>query len=388
MRHRAILVVILLVTGLIASAGARRSSVLTPTDPDGLVVHEWGTFTSVSGEDGAPVEWVPPIGPQELPCFVERLPFSGKGWLQATVRMETPVLYFYSPVDRDVDVTVKFKRGLITEWYPPADVTPRLQPLALRSPSLEGAISWKQIKVRPRGSEKFLTGSKANHYYAARETDAAPVEVRGERERFLFYRGIANFAPPLTARLAKDGRVVVTPAANQSVADVMLFDNRDGVVVHRSAQPNSNELTIDAPSQASSREAASAALEATLIKHGLYPREAAAMVATWRDSWFEDGLRLFYVVPRSAVDDVLPLDVTPEPTSVARVFVGRIELLTPRVLDAVRTAIRNRNREPIVKYGRVLQPIVARLGVTDSPEWKKDLEFAYSTVSPPPGGCR
>lgn len=388
MRHRTILVVILLVAGLVVSAGALRSSVLTPTDPDGLVVHEWGTFTSVSGEDGTPVEWLPPIGPQELPCFVERLPFSGKGWLPATVRMETPVLYFYSPADRDVDVTVKFKRGLITEWYPPADVTPKLLPLALRSPSLEGAITWKQIKVRPRSAEKPLTGSKANHYYAARETDAAILDVRGEREKFLFYRGIANFAPPMTARLTKDGRVVVTPAANQAVADVVLFDNRDGAVTHTSAQPNSKELTIDVGAQASSREAVSATLEALLIKHGLYPREAAAMVATWRDSWFEDGLRLFYVVPRSAVDDILPLDVAPVPTNVARVFVGRIELLTPRILDTVRTAMRDRNREPIVKYGRFLQPIVARVGGTDSPEWKKDLEFAYSVASPPPGGCR
>ena len=30
------------------------------------------------------------------------------------------------------------------------------------------------------------------------------------------------------------------------------------------------------------------------------------MVATWRDSWFEEGMRVFYLTPRSVVDSVLP----------------------------------------------------------------------------------
>src|SRR5438132_371630 len=62
------------------------------------------------------------------------------------------------------------------------------------------------------------------------------------------------------------------------------------------------------------------------LSYGLYPKEAAAMVDTWRDSWFEPGSRLFYVAPRQAVDAILPLNVTPAPGSVVRVFVGRIEL--------------------------------------------------------------
>ena len=37
------------------------------------------------------------------------------------------------------------------------------------------------------------------------------------------------------------------------------------------------------------------------------------MVETWRDSWFEDGARLFYLLPRSAVDVVLPLQIDPRP---------------------------------------------------------------------------
>ena len=101
---------------------------------------------------------------------------------------------------------------------------------------------------------------------------------------------------------------------------------------------------------------------------------------------------MFYIVPRAAIDDVLPLDVSPAPASVARVFVGRIELITPAMVEEVGAALRNRDRAPILKYGRFLRPIVARLnGITappDSAEWNGQMQFAFSTVAPSAGGCR
>ena len=36
-----------------------------------VVVHEWGTFTTVAGEDGRAVNWLPLGGPVDLPCFVQ-----------------------------------------------------------------------------------------------------------------------------------------------------------------------------------------------------------------------------------------------------------------------------------------------------------------------------
>ena len=71
----------------------------------GLVVHEWGTFTSIAGKDGIALEWRPLNGPPDLPKFVHTIQKEGeglrqgrvlsKGELTASVRMETPVLYFY-----------------------------------------------------------------------------------------------------------------------------------------------------------------------------------------------------------------------------------------------------------------------------------------------------
>src|SRR5213075_1743224 len=48
-------------------------------------------------------------------------------------------------------------------------------------------------------------GASGNHYFAARETDAAFLRVKSpanagpaiEQEKFLFYRGVANFKTPL-----------------------------------------------------------------------------------------------------------------------------------------------------------------------------------------------
>ena len=134
------------------------------TSPD-LVAHEWGTFTSVAGPDGRAVEWTPFSGPSDLPCFVTILnPTSikvgPKGYLpqlKATVRMETPVIYFYSNRAQTVDARVRFPHGLITEWYPQAAVPPvRATPLA----QMTGGITWNDVKISPLARGTFPRGSR------------------------------------------------------------------------------------------------------------------------------------------------------------------------------------------------------------------------------------
>ena len=67
-----------------------------------------------------------------------------------------------------------------------------------------------------------------------------------------------------------------------------------------------------------------------LVKAGLYPREATAMVHTWNDSWFqEEGVRVLYVLPRAWTDEILPLKLAPRPRELVRVMVGRAEVITP-----------------------------------------------------------
>lgn len=73
-------------------------------------------------------------------------------------------------------------------------------------------------------------------------------------------------------------------------------------------------------------------METALISEGLFPDEAKAMVNTWKDSWFtEEGVRVFYILPRPWTDDILPLTLSPQPEELTRVMVGRAEIITPEV---------------------------------------------------------
>ena len=85
------------------------------------------------------------------------------------------------------------------------------------------------------------------------------------------------------------------------------------------------------------------------------------MVETWRDSWFEEGSRLIYILPSRAVDQSLPLEIAPAPSAIARVFVGRIELITPETKRSVEEAIAKGDWVTIDRYGRFLSPILNRI---------------------------
>jgi hypothetical protein len=144
-------------------------------------VHEWGTFTSVSGVDGRTLDWLPLTGSTDVPSFVEHFgEVNFKGGLRGTVRMETPVLYFYCPQEANVSVYVSFRKGLITEWYPHANsVNPGLsdKDRTLETMKSSGAISWNSVFVDPHAAADFPSDGSQNHYYAARQTSSAPIAL-------------------------------------------------------------------------------------------------------------------------------------------------------------------------------------------------------------------
>jgi hypothetical protein len=339
---------------------------------DGLVVHEWGTFTSVAAGDGTPAAWNTLGCESELPGFVNDHGFRGlKAALSGTVRMETPVIYFYSQRDVDASVKVSFPNGLITEWYPKADYHVYAQNRELPanlsgfSPDLKGqtgVIEWKSVKVQPGGAPAFPVEAAPSRYYAARATDSAPLQAGDQHEKFLFYRGVGRIPVPLSARLAEDGRVMASNSGAAAVPDVMLFENRGGAVGYRNVGHVESDVTIDRPALDESSSQLKTELQAALIAQGLYPKEAAAMIDTWRDSWFEEGSRLIYILPESAVNAMLPFEIDPAPAHIARVFVGRVELITPETKRIVLEAMVKRDAHTLSLYRRFLDPIGASIG--------------------------
>jgi hypothetical protein len=382
MLRRAIPIIVLVVAVVTTAAvGAA-----TQSQAQQVVVHEWGTFTTIAGEDGQAINWVPLGGPTDLPCFVEHyknrlfkvilspdeeapVPIdyaAARSSLVGKVRMETPVLYFYSPSEATVSVRVRFPQGLMTEWYPAATATqPNVLPRVLENPNVMGGLDWPSVRITPGRTPNFPTGNGPSHYYAARATDAAPISVNGRDEKFLFYRGVAGFSAPISAVLNGDGSVQVTNLGTVPLASVILFENRAGIIRYRSAETlKKTSSTITRPAEPTDVATLRAELVRVLVRAGLYEKEAQAMVDTWRDSWFEEGTRVFYVVPRQTVDAILPLTIMPAPKEVARAFIGRMEIVTPESLRLVQDAIARNDTAALERNGRFLGPIADRLAAS------------------------
>jgi len=399
------------------------------TDSSDLTAHEWGTFTSISGPDGRPMDWLTLSGSTNLPSFVEHFrDVKFKGGLRGIVRMETPVLYFYSPQETNVSVDVSFSRGLITEWYPHADsVNPTLttRDFSLYNLKSPGSISWHSIHVDPHAATDFPSDNSDNPYYAARQTSSSPLELPTangpQHEKFLFYRGVAAFPPPLSATISSDGTVFLQndlrtdsaprgselqprqsvsantglqPPRNplpifpgpsgettsKEIPNVIFFERRGTRIGYRILGPLRDQASLSTPSLDGSLDSLSSTLEGFLISQGLFPDEAHAMLETWKSSWFEEGSRLIYIVPRPFVDSVLPLHINPAPANIVRVFVGRLELITPTTQQVVESAFLTGDRSTLAKYSRFLDPILCFMLQQSADESRQNrlLQYLYA----------
>jgi len=310
--------------------------------------------------------------------------------------METPVIYFYSPQETTVSVKVKFSRGVITEWYPSAshiepDPQNFLEPKALFERNINGSIAWNSVTVSPDLAASFPHDNRGKQYYAARETSAAPLVVKTEtgnqQEKFLFYRGVSVFPPPISATVSPEGALHVTNLASDEVPSVILFERRGDKVGYRLGGALPEEMSLDPPDLTSTFESLSRDLEDILTSQGLYPDEARAMIATWHDSWFEEGSRLFYIVPTAFVNTILPLTIHPAPSQTVRVFVGRLELVTPATTQALEKILATHDADALHKYNRFLEPILEQMKAANpakSQQIERDLELTYSSPQPQP----
>jgi len=359
----------------------RSETVEANLSPNDLVVHEWGTFTSIAGRNGVAIDWRPLNGASDLPKFVYtsagkngfrgNFRDPGKGML-ARVRMETPVIYFYTEREMDVDVKVNFPNGKVTEWYPQAGVV-NTQYSPTQRGRFESGINWGTIRLLPNEKPNFLREVAFSHYYPARETNAVTLRVcntdntKIEKEKFLFYRGIGNFELPLTVKI--DGKnLILANQKSDEIKNLIVFENRGGRIGFRFVESLSSETIVARPETSQTLAKVLIELEKALIAQGLYAKEAKAMIETWKDSWFEEGLRVFYVLPSVMADEILPLTVAPKPKETVRVFVGRAEIITPEMeqdvkrevglLRSTSAKVREQAQSNLKKHGRFYEPIL------------------------------
>jgi len=163
---------------------------------------------------------------------------------------------------------------------------------------------------------------------------------------------------PVTALPQNNRRILVSNRTQSAIPQAILFERRGTRFGYRILGSVQHSSVVDAPDLDADLASLAHDLEQILIANGLYPDEARAMLQTWNDSWFEEGTRLLYIVPRPFVDRVLPLTIAPAPANTTRVFVGRLEVVTPATENAVETAFSSGDRSTLVKYGRFLAPIL------------------------------
>lgn len=371
------------------------STAVIPSSPQlaasGLVVHEWGTFTSFSGSDGARLEFRPLVD-DELPGFVHNRVRQGGGLdllaskvdISALERMETPVTYFYVDRPLDVEVKVAFPQGLLTEFYPPVQTMLPAFQRGKRPAIADSLLDWGRVRLLPPAVFERLPLALPevvgdNHYAFARETDSAIVEVvdqylQKHYEKFLFYRGLGDFSLPLAFSASASGRYLVENDGPEAVEHLFLM-HIDGSMVRFQHAPEvaaGGSLGMELPERESTIEQLGEEMVHALTETGLYEKEARAMVKTWHSSWFgEPGTRLLYLVPERITDELLPLDVQPQPDELVRVLVGRMEILAPAEAERLLKLVRESGdclaieaeplRSELTRLGRFAEPALRYL---------------------------
>ena len=354
----------------------------------GLVVHEWGTFLAMNGSNGVTLDGMY-HEEHALPAFVHARSRNELRMPTSNLKGETPVVYFYADRPLRVRVEVGFPGGLWTQWYPQADfLGPSLVQVGSPLHARNGRIGWSVDVVPPAFADPRLQAAPSDSLWSyTRDVDAAYVVSADsahpgspkEWERFIFYRGLGEAKLPLAVRATNQGRLACDSASVNALTDVYVVrveDNR-GTFRYLPSVRCGDQIAHAIPAmnraQPVDRFATEIAddLAARLASHGLYVKEARAMVNTWRTSYFTtDGIRVLFVLPQSWTDRFIPMTIDPPPDELVRVMVGRIELLTPERERAAERAISNlTSSDPEVRarafaalrdQGRYVEPIVRR----------------------------
>jgi hypothetical protein len=348
-----------------------------------LIVHEWGTITTRHAADGtpegrlnriAPSEVLPPFVHQYEPAATQAAPRAPlikspvtPGRPDVTMRLETPVMYFHLPTGSSApppfDVSVRFRGGILNEFYPNADATNQVDVDRVTAKMQAGMIkSWdgQVLNNYVVGSLRWravaLTGSAplpqtTSHVWLAprRVRSTWLATAAGEGEQYLFYRGVAHLEALLQTELGPSELRLRAPANLQwltapttTIGALWLVDVRpNGGVAFREIEPiviakdgagrELRRVPLFTPRDYSSDAVANlrASMKKTLKARGLFDDEADAMLNTWDESYFRSpGLRVFYVVPPEWIAYHLPVTIS-TPTELTRVLIGRIDLALP-----------------------------------------------------------
>ena len=372
-----------------AVSGGGRPAAVPVADPAvtaDLVVHEWGTFTSVGSSTGALMEGLH-HEEEPLPAFVHGRGAAAGGPVMpggmksmetqpasVTQKLETPVLYFYGAAPAGVRVRVDFPAGVVSEWFPDAATFgPALGTVTVPA---AGFMEWRGQLAPAATAADFPAVAPDDIWAPARHVGSVPLAVGAEKEQFIFYRGLGAFELPMNITIDAADRITLeNRSSDASPAVFLLRVHPGGGAIINLGPLTGGGVIPNVPCPIGGKEhdldvyvaEAQTQIAAALEQTGLYADEAQAMVNTWTKSYFKsEGLRILYVVPRAWTDELLPMAIEPPPSAMVRTLVGRVELLTPtdeRALLAQVTDATTRALPPtdvINGLGRLAEPKLRR----------------------------
>jgi hypothetical protein len=283
----------------------------------------------------------------------------------------------------------------LTEFYPPVRQFGPDYKKDVPEPLSKSWLRWGKVRLIPEdlvynkdGVDPYIpqiSKGENEHYAYARETDSAHIQVTDPllrttyREKFLFYRGLGNFELPVTIKSTGTDRFTLTnTGAAIHYAFVVQVDGKQLRFARYDNIAGGMEMIL--PKETATLEALSDEVAKALVSDGLYRREAYAMVKTWKSSWFgEQGTRVFYSLPQSNTDALLPLHLTPAPKELVRVMIGRLETLTPEQEQKIEglvshlgdadPAVRDQTSAQIKAMGRFAEPALTHVAkIAGDPE--------------------
>ncbi len=375
---------------------------------DNYVAHEWGTFTSLVGSDGIRQ---PGMYHEDeiLPNFVHRygedlklefpssttvalnevsklnLPFDPNrcsrrnkaceeliGNQLITQKMETPVLYFYSTKELGVKVDIAFPGGVIAESYPKAVANYPEPSIGVK---LINGFSHYDISILSPNTleDNLLKVEKDNIYSHARIVKSNLIKSNNEVEKFIFYRGLGDFTTQLKIQSLDDSLIIKNTGKNIPNAFLINFDGENGEIkelghfatneIKNISNNEINKLRFSKITKEKYIQKSRNLIKLALISSGLYEDEAVALLNTWEQSYLKNaGLRVLYILNREEVESILPMNLTPAPRELKRVFVGRVDILTQKEETVLlNRVLEERNKFNPESLGRLAHPIANRL---------------------------
>lgn len=257
------------------------------------------------------------------------------------------VLQFQATAPLAIEAALQTPQGLLTQWWPNAStVAPRLNNRAVASLK-DGNLVWSNLELKPNEPLEYRSLPPESLLASLRPTSGHGFMINGQAEALIYYRALYDLPAGLVAQPGTTvGTIQVRNVSDRAVPQVMVVAVRGERSWWHLIPSLAAGATMDLPTPtqvappAAMATAASARWAEILRQAGLPEPSASALLKLHHEAWFtREGLRLLYLLPKGECEKLMPLKLTPEPTTLTRAMVAVVEAPAPWQLDEVRELV-------------------------------------------------